>query len=135
VFVITSGDVGGNTMVHDGRYTIIDWDWIKLAPPERDFQWYIQFPEQIAEINASFKSEGFDYVIDIDLISYYVCFSYFYYLTETIECLFFNPTSRPEIIQRLNDHFDENNSLRKNLHTTFRYMQCQQVNKEINHKV
>jgi hypothetical protein len=116
MFVITSGDVGGNTMVHDGRYTVIDWDWIKLAPPERDFQWYIQFPEQIAEINTAFKNIGFDYVLDADLIGYYVFFSFIYYLTEAIECLILNPSSRLEIIQRLNDHFDRNNPLRKNLH-------------------
>jgi hypothetical protein len=115
VFVITSGDIGGNIMVHDGRYTIIDWDWVKLAPPERDFWWYIQFPEQIAEINASFKREGFDYVMDTDLISYYAFYSYIYYLTEYIDCLLFNPASRPEIIQRFKEHFDENDFFRKNL--------------------
>jgi hypothetical protein len=114
-FAITSGDVGGNTLVHGGRYTIIDWDWIKLAPPERDFWWYVQFPEQIDEINRLFKQYGFDYVMDSDLIGYYAFFSYIYFLTETIDCLLFNPASQPEIIQRLKDHFDEDGYLRKYL--------------------
>ncbi|MDR1176456.1 MAG: hypothetical protein LBK83_13420 [Treponema sp.] len=113
--ILCVGDIGGNTMVHNGRYTIIDWDWVKLAPPERDFWWYIQFPEQIAEINASFKREGFDYVIDTNLTGYYAFYSYIYFLTEYIDCLLFNPASRPEIIQRLKEHFDENNFYRKNL--------------------
>jgi hypothetical protein len=115
MFVITSGDIGGNTIVHNGHCTIIDWDWVKLAPPERDFWWYIQFPKQIAGINASFKREGFDYVMDTGLISYYAFYSYIYYLTEYIDCLLFNPVSRPEIIQRLKEHFDENDFFQKNL--------------------
>jgi hypothetical protein len=114
-FAITSGDVGGNTMVHNGRYTIIDWDWIKLAPPERDFWWYVRFPEQIDEINKLFKQQSFDYVMDSDLICYYAFFSYIYFLTEMIDYLLFNPVSQPEIIQQLKNCFDEDWYLRKNL--------------------
>ena len=114
-FGITSGDIGGNTLVNNGRYTIIDWDWIMLAPPERDFWWYIQDPAQIIDINMAFKEIAFNYSLDMDIIAYYTHFSYLYFLTETIDCLLFNPLSKSEVIQRLNEHFDKDGFLRKNL--------------------
>jgi thiamine kinase-like enzyme len=35
-FHITSGDVGGNVIIQGEKFTIIDWDYLKLAPIERD---------------------------------------------------------------------------------------------------
>ena len=105
---ITSGDIGGNTLCQNGKHTIIDWDSISLAPPERDFFWYAKHPEAIDQINAEFVKCGFNYNLNPDIIAYYSYFNYIYFLSETIDALLFNPRSRPEVIKRLNDHFDPN---------------------------
>ena len=85
----------------------------ELAPPERDFWWYIINPDQITEINELFKREGFDYSLEIDVIGYYAFYSYIYFLTEFVECLLFNPTSQSMVIPRLKEHFDENSYFKR----------------------
>jgi len=106
---ITSGDIGGNSLINDkGEIIIIDWDWIKLATPERDFCWYFKDPKLMDEINNAFAAAGFDYKLDMDIVSYWIYFNHIYFLTETIDCLLFNPLSRAQVIQRIKWHFDEN---------------------------
>jgi hypothetical protein len=113
--VITSGDIGGNSLVVDGKINIIDWDWIKLAPPERDFWWYVQDLNQITEINAAFRRESFDYSLDNDFLGYYACFSFIFFLMEILDSFLFNPVSRPEVMKRLIDYFDKDNHMIKSV--------------------
>ena len=111
--VITSGDIGGNSLVNNGRITIIDWDWIKLAPPERDFWWYVQDPNQITGINSGFHQENFEYVLDNNILGYYAFFSFIYFLTEIIDSFLYNPVSKPEVTKRLGEYFSEENCMFK----------------------
>jgi hypothetical protein len=112
-FVITSGDIGGNTLIANNKIYVIDWDWIKLAPPERDYWWYVQNLNLITEINVLFHRYNFDYSLDSNILGYYAFSLYIYYLTEIIDSFLFNPISRPEVIKRLNDYFTEENCMLK----------------------
>jgi hypothetical protein len=105
---ITSGDIGGNSLICGGKIKIIDWDWIKLSPPERDFCWYVQDLKQIGDINRAFKECCFDYTLDKDILGFYTFNNYIYFLTEYIDCLLFDPNTQSEIISRLKEHFDRN---------------------------
>ena len=113
---ITSGDVGGNTLVDNGgkMYTI-DWDWIILEPPERDFFWYVRHPKQIDQISKALIQNGFERGLDMDILAYYTYFSYIYFLSEAVDCLLFNPISRKEAMQRLHEHLDKNWCLRQGI--------------------
>jgi hypothetical protein len=113
LFVITSGDIGGNSLVVDDKIKIIDCDWIKLAPPERDLWWYVQDLQQITDINISFQREGFNYSLDNEILGYYTFFSFIYFLTEIIDSFLFNPISRPEVIKKLIEHFEDGNCMLK----------------------
>lgn len=114
--VITSGDVGGNTLRKpDGSLAIIDWDYIKLSTPERDFWWYVQDLKQIDDINAAMAANGYDYKMDMDIIAFYAAHSFIYFLTETLDCLMFNPKANAEVMKRLRDHLSKDWYLYKSL--------------------
>jgi len=103
---ITSGDVGGNVIVNSGKMTIVDWDYIVLAPVERDLWFYACKYEQIDFINKIFKNHGFNYVLSENKLGYYANSRFFYYISEAIDCILFNPKSYNEVLDWFKNHFD-----------------------------
>lgn len=81
-FVLTSGDVGGNVIINDGRMTIIDWDDMHIAPPERDLWFYMQDMEQIRLIERSLSACGFAWCMKPERLVYYCCQRWFFYVCE-----------------------------------------------------
>lgn len=79
-FVITSGDVGGNVIVEEGKLTIIDWDYLLLAPSERDIWPYMQDEKQIELLHQVFRENGIAYRVRPERLAYYCYASFFYYL-------------------------------------------------------
>ena len=79
-FVITSGDVGGNVIVSENKLTIIDWDYLLLAPPERDIWPYMQDEKQMKLLHEVFRENGITYRVRPERLAYYCYASFFYYL-------------------------------------------------------
>ena len=97
-FCITSGDVGGNVIVREGKMTIIDWDSMMLAPPERDLWFYMWSDEQIELIDRVLEENGFSYTLRPERYAFYACSQHFFYMTEYIEAFFDFPDARGEAL-------------------------------------
>lgn len=69
--VITNGDAGGNVIIGDD-FSIIDWDEVRLAPPERDAWFFVQREGQTEEIE---RTLGFR--LRPDIMAFY-CYSMFF---------------------------------------------------------
>jgi len=89
-FVITHGDAGGNVIVNGDRYSIVDWDYAMLAPPERD-AWVMCCRERPnrAWMQETFQNalrrNGIHYVLRPERLAFYAYHFFFYYLTELLE--------------------------------------------------
>ncbi len=83
-FRITSGDVGGNVIVNGEIFTIIDWDYILLAPIERDTWMYMQDYNQIVLLDKVLEEQGINYKIKNERLAFYCYRTFFYYLCEYI---------------------------------------------------
>lgn len=81
-FVLTSGDVGGNVIINGDRMTIVDWDDMRIAPPERDLWFYMQDMEQIRRIERALAECGFDWRMKPERLVYYCCQRWFFYVCE-----------------------------------------------------
>lgn len=110
-FVITSGDVGGNVIVQDQKLTIIDWDYLLLAPPERDLWPYMQDKAQIRLVDEVFQESGVGYTVRRERLTYYCYASFFYYLHAYISGigLFTRQETLTAIINDLNAFFQPDN--------------------------
>ena len=105
--VLTHGDAGGNCIVSENRFTIIDWDDPRIAPPERDAWFFMHKPEQTTEIERAFAEQGFPYKLSADLFAYYAYYSMFYYICEYLKSLRFTGGEKKRALaQALADFFD-----------------------------
>jgi len=88
-FVITHGDAGGNVIVDGDRYSIVDWDYAMLAPPERD-AWVMCCREGWAQevFHNALKERGIDYPLRPERLAFYAYHFFFYYLTEFLNAFF-----------------------------------------------
>ncbi len=101
-FHITHGDAGGNCIINGESLTIIDWDYPKLAPPERDAWFFINNNDLIGKI-----SNIIDYDLKIERLCYYCYYSFFYYLTEYLKAyLFVESIYKNDINTNLISYFD-----------------------------
>lgn len=85
-FYITHGDAGANCIINDDDFVIIDWDYPKLAPIERD-AWFFMW-SQVKTINTVLKQNNISYMLNPDRLCFYCYYSFFYYLTEYIQVYF-----------------------------------------------
>jgi len=87
-FVITHGDAGGNVLVHENEYHIVDWDIPLLAPPERDAWFLMHLPWAMREFQKALRQNGIHYTLRPERLAYYCYHMYFYYLNEILDTHF-----------------------------------------------
>ena len=84
-FVVTHGDAGGNAIMTDEHFTLIDWDHPMYAPPERD-AWFFVVDPYFTAFDRCLAAEGHAYKLQARRIGYYAYYTYFYYLLEYLIC-------------------------------------------------
>lgn len=84
-FCITHGDAGGNCIISDDSFYIIDWDSVKIAPIERDVWFSINDNQQIVLIQNTLRKKGLNYKLKKEYLCYYCYYSFFLYLTEYLQ--------------------------------------------------
>lgn len=84
-FCITHGDAGGNCIISDYDFHIIDWDSVKIAPIERDAWFFICDDDKIETIQNVLYENGIYYELNKKYLCYYCYYSFFYYITEYLQ--------------------------------------------------
>ncbi len=105
-FYITHGDAGGNCILNGDNFTIIDWDYPKLASIERDAWFFMWNTKQIDIINTLLQKNNFN-TLNIDRFCFYCYYSFFYYLTEYFQ-IYFDlqlEDKRFEFVSRIKNYF------------------------------
>lgn len=75
---LTHGDAGGNCIINNGSFAIIDWDQPKLAPIERDAWFFMHDRQQMEDISKSLSDAGISYRLSFDRFCYYCYYSFFF---------------------------------------------------------
>ena len=83
-FYFTHGDAGGNFMLDNNQYYIVDWDEIMYSPPERDAWVMCHKPEMIKIFNKALKQNNIKYKLQPERLAYYCYFMFFWYLNEVL---------------------------------------------------
>lgn len=81
-FCLTHGDAGGNCIISEFDFHIIDWDSVKIAPIERDVWFFICDEKNIELIERILLYNGISYKINELYLCYYCYYSFIYYITE-----------------------------------------------------
>ena len=84
-FVITHGDAGGNFVVSGETDFIVDWDTVKLAPPERDAWFCVHWDWAMAGFRDALKVNGINYKLRNERFAYYCYWFFFYYLNAFLD--------------------------------------------------
>ena len=84
-FFITHGDAGGNFLVSGDSNYIVDWDSAKLAPPERDAWFCVQWDWAMSGFRDALKQNGIDYSLRAERFAYYCYWFFFYYLNAYLD--------------------------------------------------
>ena len=86
-FHITHGDAGGNCILNENDFFIVDWDSVMYAPIERD-AWLFMYDNRLSDkVHAVLLQNGIDCKFSPERFCYYCYYSFFYYLTEYIQAL------------------------------------------------
>ncbi len=85
---ITHGDAGGNVIIDEDRFWIIDWDDPVLATIERDIWFFAPYVDIKRMMNKLLVQNCIEYKISDELIAYYTYKSLFYYLNECFRALY-----------------------------------------------
>lgn len=84
-FFITHGDAGGNLIVNDDRYFIVDWDNPILAPPERD-AWVMCSRDWARDaFQNALAQNGIRHTLRLAQLAYYCYHFFFFYLTTYLD--------------------------------------------------
>lgn len=87
-FVITHGDPRRNTLVHNGKATLIDWDDPLYAPPERDAWLFLGRKEEMRLFEEALAAHGAPYKLRNERMAFYCYYMFFQYLREGLACFF-----------------------------------------------
>jgi len=105
-FYITHGDAGGNIIVNDNEFYIVDWDEPKLAPPERDAWFCMHWSWAMDAFHQALRQNGVDYTLKPDRLAFYCYHNFFYYLTEYLTAFNDLPDMRGVLLQSISEYFD-----------------------------
>lgn len=105
-FFITHGDAGGNIIKNGDRYSIVDWDEPKLAPPERDAWFCLPWRWAMDSFNAALKQNGHEYSLKSERLAYYAYFSFFHYLNEYLDAFLALPDMREPLLTDIAQFFN-----------------------------
>lgn len=116
-FVVTSGDVGGNVLMDEGRMVIIDWDWLILAPPERDIWPYLYEQHQLDLFRNVLARNGIGYRPRPERLAFYALRSHLYYLHEYVQGMLYieDPENRKKLLDTMREYFQPDCWVLRNL--------------------
>jgi hypothetical protein len=104
-FYITHGDAGGNIIVNGDKFYIVDWDELKLAPPERDAWFCMHWNWAMDAFHQTLRQNSIDYTLKPDRLAYYCYRNFFYYLTESLTAFCDLPDMRGTLLQSEFEYF------------------------------
>lgn len=114
-WVVTHGDAGGNVIGHDDEHlTLIDWDYIALAHPERDL-WVFQFDERFWSGYRSAVGPYPRQQFQLNLAAFRQYFDYMVYILSEIYAPAHTDQARAAHIDNLLSLFDERNWIQPHL--------------------
>jgi thiamine kinase-like enzyme len=98
-FYITHGDAGGNIIVSEDKFYIVDWDEPMLAPPERDAWFCMHWSWAMNAFHDALRKSGIEYALQPNRLAYYCYHNFFYYLTESLTAFFDLPDRREALLE------------------------------------
>jgi len=82
---LTHGDAGGNFLVQNNRFHIVDWDEVMYAPIERD-AWVMSCHDWAVKLfNDTLNRSGIPYILRAERLGFYCYHMFFHYLNEFFE--------------------------------------------------
>ena len=79
-FYLTHGDAGGNLLVSNDRFFIVDWDEVMYAPLERD-AWVMSCREWAVKLfNDTLEKKGIPYTLRTERLAFFCYHMFFHYL-------------------------------------------------------
>ena len=87
-FFITHGDAGGNVLVKDKKFYLVDWDDPILAPPERDAWFCMHWDWAMDAFHKAMRHNGIFYTLRPERLAYYCYHMFFFYLNEFLKTYF-----------------------------------------------
>lgn len=101
---ITHGDAGGNIILDDNQFYIVDWDDPILAPPERDAWFCLCWDWAMVAFNDALRQNGISYTLQPRRLAYYCYHSFFWYMTEHLETYFEIGDRGGDMADKLDDY-------------------------------
>jgi thiamine kinase-like enzyme len=87
-FYITHGDAGGNIIVSEDKFYIVDWDETMLAPPERDAWFCMHWSWAMNAFHDVLRQSGIEYALKPNIYSIFPTSIYLSILLKTTICSF-----------------------------------------------
>lgn len=100
-FYITHGDAGGNLLVDNNNYHIIDWDEVMYAPLERDAWVMCCYDWALNAFHDALKQNNISYELRPEYLAFYCYHMFFLYLGE-----FLNDFTKYGTKKEIEDYFD-----------------------------
>lgn len=103
---ITHGDAGGNCLVGEKSFSIMDWDSVKLAAIERDCWVFICEEDLFTMVNGELEAQGVDHRLRPEFLCYYAYHWFFYYMTEYMNAFLSNSEKRSAMEEGVADYLE-----------------------------